>query len=90
MIVMDQYSRQYVVDILNRLGYRERAPRWLRLAGAQPFWVRDGELAYLTSPLDYPPRQSASRAASRSASSGTTCPEWRHIARFSNPADHLD
>ena len=52
--------------------------------------VRDGELADLTSPLDYPPRQSASRAASRSASSGTSCPEWRHIARFSNPADHLD
>jgi hypothetical protein len=25
MIVMQQYSRQYVVDQLNRLGYREQA-----------------------------------------------------------------
>ena len=25
MIGMEQYSRQYVVDILNRLGYRELA-----------------------------------------------------------------
>ena len=25
MIAMEQYSRQYVVDMLNRLGYRELA-----------------------------------------------------------------
>jgi len=25
VIVMEQYSRQYVVDMLNRLGYRELA-----------------------------------------------------------------
>lgn len=30
MIVMQQFSRQYVVDQLNRLGYRELADEALR------------------------------------------------------------
>jgi hypothetical protein len=52
--------------------------------------VRDGELADLLNPHDYPAEAVCLVCGQPVRIERYFLGEWRHITRFSNPADHLD